>query len=618
MWAGVFAVGMYIALCLSELIALFPKSGDLYIFSKEAYGNFTAFIVGWTTWIAGNIGASLAIVWALEYMFPVATTTAFLIKLAVAIGIIVLLNLITFFGISLSTVLLTGLAVMTLIVLTFQIIPFFINIPALLQGTIASSFSITNFSPFFMAEGWGPNGILLLATFFIISEAFIGMETITFLSAETKQPEKTIPKALIAAISTAAVVLILYVVGSISAFPVGEYARSLLPHKEILQLVWQGSLMPLLLGGTGIIILAPAVVWIVTGPRLLLSLGKDKLILPQLEKIHPKTKTPVNAIIFQSIIISLFTAFMYYLYIVGHHDPYKLFHEQFIMLVLFILSLTILAVPILRKKFPKAERPFKAPLGKIGPWIIVLIFLAGLVAYLSVGQEYHIVPKALTFIGIGIPVYFLLTLYYNPEATTKIYGSLSKVSKGFENITLPKKIRKRIANLFGEIQGKRVLDYGASIGTLTETLADKAGPTGYVYAIDFVKGDLKVLDERIVKKHIENVKTLHDEHMINRIHPEVNSVDMIFSVGSMDHIQDLHRVLKEMAFILPENGKICMVEYADFFGILPNSGTLSDLDKLQQTFKEAGFSVRIVKWKGGLWNYICIYGLKSDNDTVIV
>jgi amino acid permease len=74
MWVAVFLIGTYIAVSLSELVSLFPEKGNIYKFARNAFGHFTGFLVGWTSWFTGNIVASLSIVWALEYLFPVAGT----------------------------------------------------------------------------------------------------------------------------------------------------------------------------------------------------------------------------------------------------------------------------------------------------------------------------------------------------------------------------------------------------------------------------------------------------------------------------------------------------------------------------------------------------------------
>lgn len=614
-WAIVFVLGMYLAMALAELITLFPSAGDLYVYAKHAYGHFFAFIIGWTSWITGNIGASLGIVWALEYFNPSATLEAYLIKLAIGLGLIAVFNYARFRGLSLKKVVLIGFSVITLFVLTLQILPIFVNLSAI-SGVRTEIFSLQTFAMLFHnTQTFG--AIVIFSTVFIISEAIMGMEIITFLSEEAKNPE-TIPKALIYAMGVAALITIVYVVGSTSILPIGKYISSAIPHKDIMHLLLSSATSKVVFIGTALMIISPFILWVFIGPNLLRSLGRDRLILKQLSEIHPKFKTPGKGILFQSIVMAIFTIFMYFLYMNHHHDPYKLVHEVFVILVLFILAITVMIVPIFRRRYQHTKRTFKLPGGRVVPYIIVATFIFMGVSFGMYTQEWHVFLKAATLVLIGIPIYFLLNIFYNPEATRRVNDQLSFLSLWFENYSLPKSIRRKIVGIFGDITGKHIFEFGASIGTITLELAKAVGPSGSVEAVDLSESNIKLLRKRLARRNHTHVKAIHDEHMINRVHPEIKEADVIFSVGSIDYIQDLQKVLKEMADILPENGRICIVEYSDFFGIIPDSGWKSNLEELEKVFQRAGFRIRMLKWKGFLWNYICIYGIKTDKEIVVI
>ena len=117
----------------------------------------------------------------------------------------------------------------------------------------------------------------------------------------------------------------------------------------------------------------------------------------------------------------------------------------------------------------------------------------------------------------------------------------------------------------------------------------------------------------------QNVKVIHDEHFISRVHPDVPRVDMIFSVGNLSYIQDIERVLKDMHSLLPENGQICLVEYVNYFwGVIPNQPWLDNIEELEKLFRKIGFSIRIKKKRGFFWQYLYIYGIKSDYDVLVI
>src|SRR4030042_723370 len=93
-WVLLILISVYVTACFGELIALFPKAGGVYEFSKRTYGSFFSFLVGWMTWIMANISTTVLIIASLEFVLPPEFSIQY--KILIAIGIILLLNLITY------------------------------------------------------------------------------------------------------------------------------------------------------------------------------------------------------------------------------------------------------------------------------------------------------------------------------------------------------------------------------------------------------------------------------------------------------------------------------------------------------------------------------------------
>ena len=60
-WIFGAAVSLAAALVLSELGAMFPQAGGLYVYLREAYGPTTAFLYGWASMVAIDSGATAAV-----------------------------------------------------------------------------------------------------------------------------------------------------------------------------------------------------------------------------------------------------------------------------------------------------------------------------------------------------------------------------------------------------------------------------------------------------------------------------------------------------------------------------------------------------------------------------
>lgn len=226
----------------------------------------------------------------------------------------------------------------------------------------------------------------------------------------------------------------------------------------------------------------------------------------------------------------------------------------------------------------------------------------------------NILKFGFSLIFVGVPIYLLLEIYYNPDTIIKINDSLAYLTLWMERFILPKSIRRELLALLGDAKGKKILEFGCSVGTLTMYLAQAVNPNGRVYATDLSKKDLLITKKRLIKKGHLHVIVIHDEHQINRVHPSIPHVDAIVSVGMMGYLQDVKKVLKEMRELLPYGGKIVFLDYVDFFKVIPNVAWLSNNRTIEKIFREAGFSVFVTRRKGLFWNYVYVYGIKFHED----
>ena len=185
-----------------------------------------------------------------------------------------------------------------------------------------------------------------------------------------------------------------------------------------------------------------------------------------------------------------------------------------------------------------------------------------------------------------------------------------------ERISLPIKVRKEIMTLLGNIKDKKVLEYGASVGTLSKHLAKRIGEKGKLYITDLSFKALAIAQERL--KNYNNLRILHDPEHTSRVHPLIPKVDAIVSAGVLSYTQKIDKVLKELNATLKKNGSFCFMEYDKFFWILPNTEWIANNKVLAEKFKKAGFSVRILRKHGILWEYVFVYGVKHDKGMLYI
>ena len=605
-WIVLSLISIYISTCFGELVAMFPKAGGAYEFGKQTYGRFFSFLLGWLTWLVGNIGIVVLIVAGVDYLLPAQNLT--LLKIGISVLFLILLNLISFLGIEGSAVMVIIFTIISLSVLLAMIIPGAMRLGVSDYSSLAASFFSKGISNIFVAM-------------FFLAEGFFGWEAASYLSEETKNPEKVIPRSLVIATTIVSVLAVASVVVALGLIPSGKLALSSAPIVDSARVAYSG-IPPVKLGqlidsfslGVYLTMLGCAASAVITMPRLLLALARDKLFLKQFAEIHPKYATPYKAIIFQ------FFACVAVL-LIGFGN-YTTLLSLLVPLGFIMYAFTILSVPILRFKKPELKRDFKAPLGKVLPFLVVAFFLALVVAWaVSVPNAVGTLGLGVSLILLGIPLYFLIALYNDPNMIADVNDLLAYITLITEWVNVPKGVVKEIMSHLGQLEGKDVLEYGCGVGTLTPILAEAVGPRGIIYATSFSRNHIKITSRRMGNAHwmsedriYGRVKFIHDLEHTSRVHPEVGRIDVAVSVGTISYIQDLERVLREINELMPDGGKVCFVDYGDFFHVIPNVDWLENNQKVEKVFRDAGFSVQVKRKKGLLWSYIFIYGMKSSRN----
>ena len=581
-WLILSLISIYIAMCFGELSSMFPKSGGIYEYCKQAYGRFFSFIIGWMTVIAGNVTIAMLVVGAVQYILPVGSI---FMKVGISLLFIFAFNYIAFRGMKTSAVMLITFAFITLVAILGLAIPGMFK------------FNIGNFQPFFVF----PASSLILAIF-LIAETFFGWETATFLAEETKNGQKVMPKALIWGTVIIAAICILFVVTSLGVIPWNIFGGSATPLTDL------GILHYGTMGGSVFTILVYLAIigsvagWIVSAPRLLLAMAKDKLFLEHFAKIHHKNLTPHRAIIFQTILTTI-------LVIVGAGSYTTMLH-LLVPIVLVAYAFVLISLVVLRYKKPNLKRYFKVPFGKVGPILVSLFMLFLIYMWLThTHGALDIVKVALSLIFLGIPLYFLVEMYHDSKAIYGVNEKLSYILVVFENLFFPISLKKRIISMLGDLKNKTVLEFGCSVGTITRKLAKKVLPHGKVYAFDFVEHNLRVASSHLKKqKHVLFFNHKHLNHFKTLI--KLPKFDALVSVGNLSYMQKPQIMLKQMGKHIKSGANIVFLEYDQYFFFIPNVPWISDDKKVIRIFKKAGFNVKITKKRGLLWRHIFIHGKK--------
>lgn len=613
-WVAVFLLAAGIMLYIAELLGMLPSSGGTYYFCKRAYSRSTAFMGGWLIWLAGNLGMALNIVAAAEYFIPETSTSAFWLRVIFSAIWIIALNYMAYRSIDAGASMLVAFGVFSILMVLVFIIPSFIDLPTLFtKGALNSPFEISKFSPFFTHAGnWGIFTHLLLSIFLVL-EAFFGFEAITYMANEAKN-KRDLPKLLFKSLAICAILVLLVIITSIATVNYTDYITDARPW-ALQALNTLGSVgQQYVVFGMYLVIIGAAAAWPIASSRLLQAMAKDKLFPSHFAALHPKYNSPYRAVIFQTIMISLFTWFIFQGYLLEWGDPYRTAYLIYVLIALLVLSLILLAVPRLRNKEPQMERPFKAPFPRAGPVILVSFFLILIFNWFTMegAAATSIINLALSFVLLGFPIYFIVEMYYDPKAINSLNEILSYGAVLTEKMHLSSPIHKEILqklhNEDKKIKNEIIIEYGCGIGTLTKQLAESVGKKGHVVAIDTSKHN--VAKAKSTTKHLKQVHVLHDKDLDDFTITLPQKAQHFISIGMLSYMQKPKLIIQKIAKQLQKGATIHIIDYDKFFWFIPNVEWIESNEELTEIFKAASIKIQIKKKRGLLWTYIIIDGVK--------
>ena len=294
------ALFIFTALTYAEGTAMLPEAGGSASFARHGFNDLAGFAAGWALMLsyivtiaisAFTIPPYLGLFWEPFKVSPIVGTTASVI-------IVFFLMIMNVIGIRETSIINIGSAIIDIATQVSLVIIGFILLfnPTVLFHRIVNNWPTIE------------NLVLGIA---LATIAYTGIETMSQMAEETKQPEKKVPQALFMMIVTVLVIFAGISLVSLSAMtpqelaadwsrdPVAGIAASL--PLEILQII----LKPLIALLAGTILLIATNAGLIGVSRLAFSLGSHKLIPPALSRIHPRFKTPYIAIVIFSVIAVL-------------------------------------------------------------------------------------------------------------------------------------------------------------------------------------------------------------------------------------------------------------------------------------------------------------------------
>jgi amino acid transporter len=288
------------AMVINELSSRFPEEGGLYVWAKEAFGDFHGFVAGWNYWIYTVFyfpGLLLASAAMSAYIIgegggPLSQNRTFLVLVSLAYLLVaVILNLI---GLNIGKWLQNAGGVST-------------YVPLMMLVGIAGILWLRHGSvtPFTAANIWPVWNWDTVNFWSQIAFAFTGLELVSAMSGEIRDPRRTLPRAVFAA---GALIALMYIIGTVAVLvlvPAPEVSAT----SGVFHAITVGAIA-LKIGFVGILAAILATVGNAGGvgstvagiARVPFVVGIDQYLPKAFGKIHPRWKTPYVSIIAQAVV----------------------------------------------------------------------------------------------------------------------------------------------------------------------------------------------------------------------------------------------------------------------------------------------------------------------------
>lgn len=280
------------ALCFGELGSRRPFAGGGYVYLKEAYGTLPAFLYGWALLLVINTGgiAAVAMTFALYFSDLLSLSPNYFKPLA--IGSVVLLTGVNYFGIrpgSITTNIFTVLKLIVIVAVVVSGVFVFTQSDTELFTTRVSDYSDRGFL--------AAIGIALLPVLF----AFGGWQQANNIAGEITNPHKNVPRALLLGIIIVISSYLLVNLAALLTLGVDGLAQSTAPASDVMKGAWGPVGGVLMSAGIAISTFGYVNLAVLGGARVYQAMADDGLFFKRAAQLHPKYHSPAFSLMVQCV-----------------------------------------------------------------------------------------------------------------------------------------------------------------------------------------------------------------------------------------------------------------------------------------------------------------------------
>jgi APA family basic amino acid/polyamine antiporter len=410
---------VFAALCYAEFASMVPVAGSAYTYAYATLGELLAWIIGWDLVLEYAVGSStVAHGWSAHLfhdLIPAIPAKLPQILHTAPFDYVPATGEITRTGsyLDLPAILITFILTAVLVKgikesATFNAAMVGIKLAVVLLVIAIGVFYIdpANWHPFaprgyggisffgytiFGETGKGGEPLGMFAGAAIIFFAYIGFDSVSVHSEESRNPSRDVPIGIITSLILCTVLYIAVSAVLTGMVPTAQINRDA-GVVDAFRYVGLLKMRYVVAFGAMTGITSVLLVMMLSQPRVMLAMGRDGLVPNSFfGAIHPRFRTPWKSTILTGLFVASMAGFL----------PLSILAEMTNIGTLLAFVIVCGAVIIMRKTHPEAKRPFRAPLVPLVPVLGIVICLL-LMFSLPVGNWYRLI----IWLVIGLAIYF--------------------------------------------------------------------------------------------------------------------------------------------------------------------------------------------------------------------
>lgn len=301
-WASL-AVAAVVAVCnalsSARLAAQFPAAGGTYVYGRELLGPLPGFLAGWG-FVVGKTASCAAMALTVGlYLWPEQSSV-------VAAVSVLALTVLSVLGVQRTATASKVLVGIVLAVLAVFVVAAFVSSAGSPAAPGAGPAAVPGAVPAVDGEAWPGRILGVLGGAGFCFFAFAGYARIATLGEEVRDPSRTIPRAVVIAISVVIAVYAVVLAATVHVLGVGGVAVSAAPVLDAAERVPAGEVLaPVVRIAAGVAALGALLGGVLGVSRTTLAMARDRHLPAPLAAVHPTTRTPYVAEICVGVVVAV-------------------------------------------------------------------------------------------------------------------------------------------------------------------------------------------------------------------------------------------------------------------------------------------------------------------------